>query len=176
MKECPLPADGFPRITSEGVRLLQAGLAGDFTGWVKRPANHPMEIPSEHIRNCGICAEPESMHFIATVWFGQYYPRLDGAGMAPDVDFDAIDLNEIYVPRSNTIHLYRKGKWGFRRGVSLAVDDRGVGTKDTTRYDTASVPMEPESDDDPMDSIEEPTECEACKDPALRRTALEEWI
>ena len=175
MTECPLPDDGFPRITSEGVRLLQAGLTGDFTGWVKRPANHPMEIPSEHVRNCGFHANPESMHFIATVWFGPY-PRLDGECMAPHIEFDAIDLKEIYVPQLPTIRLYRKGKWGFRCGVLIAVDDRGIGTRETTRFDTASVPMEPESDDDPMDSVEEPTECESCKDPNLRRTALEEWI
>lgn len=176
MKECPLPADGFPRITSEGVRLLQAGLAGDFTGWVTKPANHPMEIPSEHVRNCGFCADPESMHFIATAWFGSCYPRLDGICMAPHVEFDAIDLKEIYVPQSPTIRLYCGGKWGFRCGVQIAVDDRGVGTRETTRYDTTVAPMEIDSDDDPMEDIEEPTECEACKDPALRRTALEEWM
>ncbi len=170
-----LPADGFPRISSEGIKLLLAGLDGDFSGWVRRPANHPMEIPSEHVRNCGICADPESMHFIVTVWYGPEYPRLDGACMAPDVEFDAIDLKEIYVPQSPTIRLYRKGKWGFRCGVLIAVDGRGIRTRETTRFDAIDIPMESESDD-PIEAIEEPTECETCKDPNLRRAALEEWM
>lgn len=162
-----LPADGFPRISSEGIRLLVAGLAGDFTGWERHPTNHPLEIPREHVRNCAICADPVKMHFICTTWYGSQYPRLDGAGMAPRVEFDAVDLKEIYVPPTCTISLYRKGGWGFCTGVLLGIDDRGVGTRETTRFDVpTAIPV------DAPDDEEDEADCTECRD---RQRTLGEW-
>lgn len=130
-----LPHDGFPRITLEGIRLLKQGMAGDFEGWLTIPANHPREIPAEEVSNCSISADPETMHFIVTAWHGMEYPKLHGIGMAPAVEFDKLDLKESYTPLPDTIFLTSGRKpWGWRTGVSIAVESRGIGTADTTIY------------------------------------------
>lgn len=153
-----LPHDGFPRISTEGIRLLQQGLAGDFEGWEKIPANHPMELPRTELSNCSICADPETMHFIARAWHGIQYPRLDSHGMDVSVEFDEIDLKEGYNPTPDTINLTRSHKpWGWLTRVPLAVDDRGAGFKDTTLYE--KIP-EPDCIDDDEPEVFEVAACQ----------------
>jgi len=131
-----LPCDGFPRITSEGIRLLRQGLAGNFEGWERYPTNHPMEVPRSQLRNCAICADPKTMHLYCTAWFGYEFPVLGGTLMAPRVPFDAIDLKEGYIPPACTILLYKEGAWRQCTGILLAVDDRGLGSKQSTVFAT----------------------------------------
>lgn len=129
-----LPHDGFPRISSEGIRLLQQGMAGDFSGWRSIPTNHPRELPQSELSNCAIYADPKEMHFICRAWAGPW-PQLHGVGMVPTVEFDTLNLNEVCIPQSDTIYLTSSRKpWGFLVGVQLAVDDRGYGSKDTTIF------------------------------------------
>lgn len=132
-----LPRDGFPRITSEGIRLLRQGLAGNFEGWERYPTNHPMEVPRSHLSNCAICADPTTMHFYAVVWFGHGCPKLHGIVMAPQICFDAVQLNEDCSPPTATIKLHTSDKpWGWLTGVNIAIDDRAFGLKDTTVFAT----------------------------------------
>lgn len=130
------PCDGFPRISSEGIRLLMQGLAGDFEGWSLKTSNHPMEIPEEEVSNCAIRADPSTMHFYAVTWFGHGCPKLHGIVMAPQISFDAVDLREYYNPPTETIRLHTSDKpWGWLMGVNIAIDDRAYGAKDTTLYE-----------------------------------------
>ncbi len=131
-----LPRDGFPRITSEGIRLLQQGLTGDFEGWAHKTSNHPMEIPETEVSNCAIRADPTTMHFYATTWFGHGCPKLHGIIMAPQTRFDAVELYGDYTPPTATIKLHTSDKpWGWLTGVNIAIDDRAFGLKDTTLYE-----------------------------------------
>lgn len=120
--------DGIPRISSEGLDLVERGLKGDFSGWIRRPSNHPMYIPEEMLSNLAICADPETMDFLATPWYGSTYPMLDGLSMAPRVRFNGVDRKEECIPRTPTVALtYRDGSrsWEFMTDLTVGLDDLG---------------------------------------------------
>lgn len=73
-EENPLPKDGLPRITSEGLEILKEGLRGDFSRWMWAIGNHPLEVPGKHLRNCIIRAMKDEPHFIAELWTGSRWP------------------------------------------------------------------------------------------------------
>ncbi len=107
--DCPLPDDGFPRITTEGVAILREGLAGDFTRWLWGIGNHPLEIPLRETRNLVIRAMKDEPHFYATFWFGHYYPQTKKYKvLTPWFCFDQLDtyLSE-HSPEeyTDTVHL-----------------------------------------------------------------------
>lgn len=84
-----LPADGFPRITSEGVEILKEGLRGDFSRWRWSIGNHPLEMPAEHVRNLIIRTMSDRPHFYAEFWFGPRFPVTKrNRVLAPYVVFD----------------------------------------------------------------------------------------
>ena len=90
----PLPRDGFPRITAEGVKILIEGLRGDFTRWRWSIGNHPLEFPYEHIMNGRICAMKDQPHFVAHLWTGPRYPSTKrNRDMVPWYCFDEVDTN-----------------------------------------------------------------------------------
>ena len=152
-----LPDDGFPRISSRGLAMLQRGLDGDFAGWVRTATNHPMHLPESEVSHIDIKADPESMHFLACPWYGPY-PILDSLSMAPAVPFDRVDLNLGAVPESPIVHLRGgDGRWGWMEGVPVAVDDRGAGSKHSTRYDASR--QTALADDSEDDDAEEECEC-----------------
>lgn len=88
----PLPKDGLPRITTEGLEILKEGLRGDFSHWVWSIGNHPLELPGKHMRNLIIRAMDDEPHFIAEFWTGSRYPKTKHNVRAlPNYCFDEID-------------------------------------------------------------------------------------
>lgn len=130
-----LPKDGFPRITSHAVKLIQQGLKGNFKGWeFISYCNHPLQIPTSECQNCHIMASEDwggKPQFIVQVWFGPKCPLLHGVNMCPDIEFSSIDLNDYYEPQCNHITL-KNDDWFAN--VLIAVDDRDVG-KGNVSYD-----------------------------------------
>lgn len=119
-----LPHDGIPRISSEGLEMVERGLKGDFSGWEREPANHPMSIPRDMLSNLKICADPRTMDFLAKPWFGAW-PEIVNP---PYIRFNGIDRQEYCVPKVSTILLtYRDGSrsWEFMTDLSVALDDLG---------------------------------------------------
>lgn len=115
-----LPRDGVPRISTEGIRLLEQGLAGDFGGWETVPyLNHPHVLPDRCLSNVVVRADDRG-HFTAMVWFGPSYPTVKGMRVAPVVVFDRMDLKEAYSPPSPTIDLIGGDRWNR---VVLLKDD-----------------------------------------------------
>lgn len=166
-----LPHDGIPRISSEGLAMVERGLAGDFTGWERRPQNHPMEIPLEMLSNLRIMADPETMDFIACPWYGMAYPRLDGTYIAPYIRFNGIDRQEACTPATATVRLtWRDGTpWDWYGDLPIGLDDRGCGAKGTTVY--SEVSQDPLSEDDGEDCCTE----EPCGCATAHRVTLEDW-
>lgn len=123
-----LPNDGYPRITSHAITLIQQGLKGNFDGWrYVSYCNHPWEIPPEDCQNCHIMASEDwkgKPQFIVQVWFGRKCPLLHGCNMVPDIEFSEIDLLEYYEPPS--VHIVLKNTDWYAH-VPIAVDDRGLG-------------------------------------------------
>ena len=121
--ECPLPRDGFPRITSEGAEILCEGLAGNFGRWKWGIGNHPLEMPNEHLSNCWIRATKDGNHFLCTFYHGMHYPQTKkGSVLTPNFSFDKVDMGDIYEPR-DSICLQRGDDWWG--GLTLLLDDNG---------------------------------------------------
>ena len=88
----PLPRDGLPRITSEGLAILLEGLRGDFHRWKWAIGNHPLELPAGCARNFFVRAMEERPHFIAEFWTGLKWPRTKTNVRAmPHYCFDEVD-------------------------------------------------------------------------------------
>ena len=92
-----LPKDGVPRITNKGLQILKEGFKGDFTNWLWKIGNHPLEIPLSEVSNLTIKANPDDLHFIAEPYQGIYCPVIDYYVLVPQYSFDVINdmrLNE----------------------------------------------------------------------------------
>lgn len=116
--------DGIPRISSEGLELVERGLKGDFSGWISEPSNHPMSIPREMLSNLRVCADPETMDFLANPWYGKW-PHVVNP---PYIRFNGIDRQVYCVPRAFTVlFTYRDGSrpMEFMTDLSVALDDLG---------------------------------------------------
>lgn len=119
-----LPADGFPRITGEGVEVLKEGMHGDFTRWAWGIGNHPMELPSKYLRNCHIRAMKDRPHFYIGFWYGLHYPQTKrNLVLTPWYCFDQLDLNESVTDRTTIALRQSSDYWSH---LSLLLDDKEV--------------------------------------------------
>lgn len=138
----PLPADGLPRITSEGYRILRNGLNGYLDEWAEQIGNHPLTLPNDLTRNLNIAYDPEKNHFTIEFWYGQKAPLIDDClVLTPTFYFDKIEewpikslrgnepLEYIKIGQSNDVY-----PWD---GVIILIDDYGTDNRhDRTLYQT----------------------------------------
>ena len=87
----PLPQDGLPRITSEGMSILLEGLRGDFRRWCWGIGNHPLQMPNKHTRNLYITAMKDRPHFLAKFYYGDRFPRVGYMIFTAYSPFDTVD-------------------------------------------------------------------------------------
>lgn len=124
-----IPRDGIPRISSEGLEMVERGLKGDFTGWVRSPANHPLSIPESMLSNLRICVDPDTMDFLAIPWYGKQFPKLDGLSMAPRIRFNGVDRQSYCIPPTPVCRFtLRDGSrpWEFMTDLAVGLDDLGL--------------------------------------------------
>jgi|GEM_PF-4957900 len=140
-KDGSLPRDGFPRITTEGIHILEEGLNGDFRRWALTCTNHPFELPYGELQNCSIHATEDMEHFEVCVWFGHEYPRVQDKCIAPSYEFDTItnyEDSEYITWKMEDIYLSHSRDM-FTAGICLLRDAFGVGRargeKHTTVYE-----------------------------------------
>lgn len=132
----PLPADGFPRITSEGLRILKEGLEGDFTNWAYFNGNHTQEIPADMIHNAGISADPETRHYQIKIWHGLTCPQVDYLNLAPTIEFDKIEVWPPVDDKKEYV-IFKNSKEGFfTPSLIVLLDDYGQHSKNRTIYKT----------------------------------------
>ncbi len=119
-----LPADGFPRITSEGVEILKEGLRGDFSRWEWGIGNHPMEMPSKYLRNLHIRAMDDRPHFYATFWYGPHFPSTKkNLVMTPWFCFDRLDDLVLEHADYKASHICLEQTADFWAHLPLLLDD-----------------------------------------------------
>lgn len=119
----PLPDDGFPRITSEGVKILIEGIRGDFSRWCWGIGNHPIELPARCVRNLTVRCMKDELHFIARFYYGTHYPQTTKyQNLAPDFVFDKVDDMMGYTDRTSIRLLQSADYWA---GVSVLIDNLG---------------------------------------------------
>lgn len=154
----PLPKDGLPRITREGIIILYEGLKGDFRRWRQGIGNHPLEMPLEHIRNITIHAEKNRPHFVARVWYGDF-PVVKYRVLAPLVPFDTMDTGVTqYTPEDpETITLGSSDCW---LRIPVAVDDNLLWDRTALKTDEAD-------EDEPEDH---------CRANKPRNGTLDAWM
>ena len=93
---CPLPRDGLPRITQEGIAILAEGLRGDFHRWRWSIGNHPLELPCEHVSNLRIAAMKDEPHYVAHAYTGKEFPlTYHNMVMVPWFVFDKLDTKAL---------------------------------------------------------------------------------
>ena len=154
--KCPLPRDGLPRITLEGIEILSEGLRGDFHRWRWGIGNHPLEMPLEHIRNLTIHCMKDEPHFMASFWFGEF-PQVNYRVMTPWVPFDTLDrrITQYADKDPETIHLAASQDWWMH--ISVQVGDNFLWTPKernrwtpTHEYDDEEDPEDDQEDDEPV--------------------------
>lgn len=163
-----LPNDGWPRITSDGIDILEEGLRGDFSRWEHIGwMNHPKWLPG-CTRNCNITCDPKEMHFSVQFWYGRW-PAIKEMSLAPNFSFNEVDRMEAYDPRPGYIVLrLRKGDtWDWYSNVHVLVDDAYSDEKRKTDYSRGQ-PVEYVPDEDDENEEEQ-------ADDRNQRT-LEAWI
>ena len=142
MLENTLPADGLPRLSSEGYRILRNGLIGSFDEWDRQIGNHPLTLPADTTRNVKIDYDPEKNHFNVTFWYGQTFPVIeDCLSLAPTFCFDKIEEWPIpSVRKDEPLEYIKLGQsydvypWD---GVIILIDDYGTDNRhDRTLYHT----------------------------------------
>lgn len=118
----PLPRDGLPRITSEGLAILLEGLHGDFHRWKWSIGNHPLELPAGTVRNVQIRAMKDEPHFLADTWTGLKWPKTKHNYRAmPTFFFDEVDTMSVYNEPHGYIMLCQSSDhWA---GAPIFIDD-----------------------------------------------------
>lgn len=147
----PLPADGLPRITAEGIRILVEGLRGDFRRWRWGIGNHPLQMPYEHTRNLYITAMKDRPHFLAAFYYGDKYPQVKYIVMTPRYPFDMVDTYTNTEEESSTgIYLRQSADpWAY---VSIQVGDANLWTdREKARFTKDAQSCEEEPAEDPED-------------------------
>ena len=125
----PLPKDGLPRITTEGVEILKEGLRGDFSRWVWSIGNHPLEIPDRCVRNLIIRAMNDRPHFIAEFWSGNRFPKTKHLpNLLPYYCFDVLDtlVTEYHTEPIYRIHLKQSADYWAH--IPILIDDLEIAT------------------------------------------------
>lgn len=152
----PLPNDGLPRITLEGLDILAEGLRGDFHRWRWGIGNHPLEMPLEHIRNMTIHSMKDEPHFIVSFWYGTEYPIVGYRNMTPWVPFDILDLQQTQyrIEHPDTISLRNSGDFWFH--ISVQVGDAYLWDEKARRKWAKNTPREDDSDEDEPEDYCEP--------------------
>lgn len=121
--DSPLPDDGLPRITPEGIRILSEGMRGDFTRWKWGIGNHPLEMPRDHLRNAVIHAMKDEPHFTVGFWTGNTFPQVKHTSFAPTCSFDRVDTGEIEPGRFDSVEDDPLGHLRWGEIVYLGSDD-----------------------------------------------------
>lgn len=155
----PLPQDGLPRITAEGMEILLEGMRGDFHRWRWSIGNHPFQLPYEHARNILINAMKERPHFIARFWYGPDYPQVKYRVLTPAYSFDRVDTLTIGEDPVESIHLRQAAD--YWNHVPVQIGDYSIWTEaDRNRFKTAA----------PLD-VDEPEE-----EPPRSGCTLDAWM
>ena len=165
-----LPEDGLPRITTEGIQILIEGMHGDFSRWRWGIGNHPLEMPSEHIRNILIRADKDTPHFIAEHWTGDTFPSVKYKVLAPYYSFDQLDTmqSEFATDPPENIVLRQSHDWWTR--VSVCIDDKCLWTeRERNRFKGTSGPADYDGEDDEDDGM-----VECCTQP--KACTLDAWM
>lgn len=171
----PLPNDGLPRITLEGLDILAEGLRGDFHRWRWGIGNHPLEMPVEHLRNMTIHCMKDEPHFIASFWFGTVYPVVGYRNMTPWVPFDTLDLQQSQYREEHpdTVKLGDSEDWWAH--ISVQVGDAYLWDDKARRKWAKEDHRKPEEDEEDQEDTPEEEE-PACPAIRPRNTTLDAWM
>lgn len=155
----PLPRDGLPRITSEGLAILLEGLRGDFHRWKWSIGNHPLELPAGTVRNAFIRAMEDEPHFLADTWTGHKWPNTKHNHRAmPTFPFDEVDTMSVYTEPQGHINLRQSSD--YWASAPIFIDDIELW------------------EDGPADDDEELVDCTPAPEPVKAPTfaTLDKWV
>ena len=163
----PLPNDGLPRMTSEGIEILAEGLRGDFHRWRWGIGNHPLEMPVEHIRNLTIHCMKDEPHFMAAFWFGEY-PIVNYRACTPWIPFDTLDRMHTQYHEGPTTNIQLRSSADYWFYIPVQIDSNYLWDEKARAKWARRAECEDEPDED---EPEDP-----CEPEGPRNATLDAWM